>query len=77
MTLTKMTRLADCLCALSKGYNMNETQSFILSQKYHEKLLAVTKRITIFAIHYIMLTKNPDDIKNKNSRSAVCRQPRP
>ena len=64
MTLTKMTRLADCLCALSKGYNMNETQSFILSQKYPEKLLAVTKRITIFAIHYIMLTKNPDDIKN-------------
>lgn len=56
---------------------MNEKYSFILSQKYPEKLLAVTQRITIFAIRYIMLTKNPDDIKNKNSRSAVCRQPRP
>lgn len=48
---------------------------------YHKnipkKLLAVTKKIAIFAIHYIMLTKTPDDIKNKNSRSAVCRQPRP
>ena len=56
---------------------MNEKYSFILLQKYTEKLLAVTQRITIFAIHYIMLTKTPDDIKNKNSRSAVRRQPRP
>ena len=56
---------------------MNEKYSFILLQKYPEKLLAVTQRITIFAIHYIMLTKTPDDIKNKNSRSAVRRQPRP
>ncbi len=56
---------------------MTDFLSFILSQKYPEKLLAVTQRIIIFAIHYIMLTKNPDDIKNKNSRSAVCRQPRP
>ena len=56
---------------------MTDFSSFILSQKYPEKLLAVTQRITIFAIHYIMLTKTPDDIKNKHSRSAVCRQPRP
>ena len=32
---------------------MTDFSSFILSQKYPEKLLAVTKRITIFAIHYI------------------------
>ncbi len=32
---------------------MTDFSSFILSQKYPEKLLAVTQRITIFAIHYI------------------------
>jgi len=57
---------------------MNEKYSFILSQKYPEKLLAVTQRITIFAIHYITELSHVGELRDvreiKGQISCVLRQ---
>ena len=57
---------------------MNEKYSFILSQKYPEKLLAVTQRITIFAIHYITELSHVGELRDvrevKGQMSCVLRQ---
>ena len=57
---------------------MNEKYSFILLQKYPEKLLAVTKRITIFAIHYITELSHVGELREiravKGQMSCVLRK---